>query len=108
MWLMKNPPNGRYRCQVGHAFSEQTLEASQATAAEQALWNAVIYLEEHARVLERLARNERERGRSPLADRFDRRVEQVRRHVDDVRAVILSMGKGPAVDDEDGGEPEAS
>jgi two-component system chemotaxis response regulator CheB len=99
LWLLKNPPNDRYRCQIGHAFSEQALQASQETAAEQALWNAVIYLEEHARVIERLAKSEQDRGRVLAADRFDARAAQVRRHVDDIRQVIFSMGKSVATEE---------
>lgn len=75
----------RYRCQVGHSFTARTLEASRGHAAERALWNAVIYLEEHARVLEHLARSE--------AARFEDRATEVGNHEEQVRGVILTTGK---------------
>jgi two-component system, chemotaxis family, protein-glutamate methylesterase/glutaminase len=45
----------RYRCLVGHAFTEGSLLASQSEAVELALWTAIRTFEERATVLSKLA-----------------------------------------------------
>jgi two-component system chemotaxis response regulator CheB len=45
----------RYRCRVGHAYSEDALVTAQADGVEAALWTAVEVLEERAELLRRVA-----------------------------------------------------
>jgi len=59
-----------FRCHVGHAFSEETLMAFQATALESALWAAVRALEEKAELGRRLAERAHARGWHSSARRF--------------------------------------
>lgn len=59
----------RYRCRVGHAWSQESLRAGQAAAAERALETALRALEEKAALHHRIGRNAEARGSSRLADR---------------------------------------
>ena len=64
-----NPP--RYRCHTGHAFSLRSLEATQSSATEEALWGAIRALEQREGLLRKLA----EHGRSIGAENDARRSE---------------------------------
>jgi two-component system chemotaxis response regulator CheB len=55
LWEVKEGEMTRYRCRVGHAYSEETLLAEHAEGVEAALWSAIEVLEERAELLRRVA-----------------------------------------------------
>jgi two-component system chemotaxis response regulator CheB len=69
LWELREGELVRYRCRVGHTYSEEAFIEHQGTAVEAALWAALEVLEERGELLERIA--ERMEGRhSRSADRF--------------------------------------
>jgi two-component system chemotaxis response regulator CheB len=88
-------PIVRFACQVGHAYSPESLVEEQGQALESALWSAQRTLEERADLLRRMARRARRtrsHQRSPTpADRFQRRAEAVTAQADVVRNTILRL-----------------
>lgn len=101
VWEIAGEPSGRYRCQVGHAFSARALVEGHASAAERALWGAVVYLEQQARVMEHLRQRERSHGRNRSARHYEKRVAEVRHHVEQLKSVLLDKGKRGAPDNGD-------
>jgi two-component system chemotaxis response regulator CheB len=106
LWEIQDGAFARYRCRVGHAYSPETMLGAQDDVLEEALWSAMKTLEESARLSQRLAKNERERGREWMAKRFEEkeadareRVEVIRRHLlrDDDANVPLDIVDTPAV-----------
>jgi two-component system chemotaxis response regulator CheB len=88
-------PIVRFACQVGHAYSPESLVEEQGQALESALWSAQRTLEERADLLRRMARRAR-RARGfdrpgDTADRFERRAEAVTAQADVVRNTILRL-----------------
>ena len=63
----------RFRCKVGHAYSQESLLYSQSEQLETALWAALRSLEDRVELTNRLARRLRDRGG---ADRAAARFEQ--------------------------------
>jgi two-component system, chemotaxis family, protein-glutamate methylesterase/glutaminase len=55
LWSMPEGGGRRYRCRVGHAYSEHALVGAQAARVEASLWAALEVLEERAELLERMA-----------------------------------------------------
>jgi two-component system chemotaxis response regulator CheB len=56
LWAMPDASGRpRYRCRVGHAYSEDALVGAQGDRVEEALWTALEVLEERAELLERIA-----------------------------------------------------
>jgi two-component system chemotaxis response regulator CheB len=55
LWEVRQGEIVRYRCRVGHVYSEEALVDGQAATVEAALWTALEVLEERAELLGRLA-----------------------------------------------------
>ena len=89
LWELREGELVRYRCRVGHAYSEEAMVEAQATTVEAALWTALEVLEERSELLRRIAAR---MDRSPSAER---RFRQGAREADERAAVIrrvLGMG----------------
>ncbi len=55
LWELTEGALTRYRCRVGHAYSEETMVAEHASGVEAALWTAIEVLEERAELLRKVA-----------------------------------------------------
>ncbi|HEX9268273.1 MAG TPA: chemotaxis protein CheB [Candidatus Limnocylindria bacterium] len=62
----------RFRCRVGHSYTEDALGVSQGERVESALWAAERALAERAHLARRLQERATEQGREHSAERFDR------------------------------------
>ncbi len=90
LWEIHESDYVRFRCRVGHAFSPESMLASQGDVLEQALWAALKTLEETARLSRRLANTERQRGHTWMAARFDEREKEARERADTIRRFLAS------------------
>ncbi|MDL5159853.1 chemotaxis protein CheB [Actinomycetospora termitidis] len=86
----------RYRCRIGHAWSQDSLRAGQDTRAERALDTALRALEEKAALHHRIARHADGRGSSRTAER----ARQTARDALAAAAVVRDLIPSPQ-----GGEP---
>jgi two-component system chemotaxis response regulator CheB len=68
IWEVREGAVTRYRCRVGHSYSEDAFLAEQGSAVEAALWAALEALEERAEMLRRVA--ERRLSSPTLRERF--------------------------------------
>ncbi len=68
LWKIEEEGAERYRCRVGHAFSESDLVLAKAETLENALWAAMRALEESASVERRAAQRTGGEGRGRLHD----------------------------------------
>jgi two-component system chemotaxis response regulator CheB len=55
LWELREGDVARYRCRVGHAYSEDAMITAQGTAVEAALWAALEGLEERSDLLRSIA-----------------------------------------------------
>ena len=78
----------RYRCRTGHAFSPESLVASQTHALEAALWAAVRSLEESRSLSARMAERMHEKGLSTVERRYRRRAQEAERHSAALRRML--------------------
>jgi two-component system chemotaxis response regulator CheB len=79
----------RFRCQVGHAYSAQSMLSEQGSAVEVAMWAALRTLEERAELLHRMSRRQSGRSRA----RFQARAAEVEEHARRIREVLLDQGQ---------------
>jgi two-component system chemotaxis response regulator CheB len=80
----------RYRCRVGHAYSEQSMDAAEHDSTERALWAAQRALEERVALMRKMASHARRRGHAGVAGLFEERAERFEADVRAIHAVIVS------------------
>ena len=96
LWEFSEGELVRYRCRVGHAYSEEAMVEAQGSAVEAALWTALEVLEERSELLRRIAdrmeRTPKSRNRFREGAReADERAAVIRRVLDTGR--VLDFGR---------------
>lgn len=90
LWEIDDGELVRYRCRVGHAFSEQTMIIEQALAVERALWSGLRALEENATLARRLAKRAADQKAMHSAQRFIARAEEIESQAETLRHTLQS------------------
>ena len=88
LWDMEHSDFPRFRCHVGHAFSAESLVASQSEAVEFSLWAALRALDEKAELARRLASRARTRNQEKLAKRLEEDAAAMREQVGLLRDMV--------------------
>lgn len=88
LWEIEDGDTLTYRCRVGHAYSADSMFASQSDAIERALWVAARSLEEGAALSRKLARRARERNQSIAARMFEERAQNKEQHANVLREAL--------------------
>ena len=94
LWQVEEGDLVRYRCRVGHGYSEDSLIIEQGSAVEAALWSALEALEERAEFLARVARRHGA-GRPRLRDRFDGAAADAVARAELIRKALGTSGEPP-------------
>jgi two-component system chemotaxis response regulator CheB len=79
----------RFTCQVGHAYSAQSMLQEQGSAVEAAMWSALRSLEERSQLLMRISRRQTGASRT----RFEHRANEATDHASRIREVLVSSGE---------------
>lgn len=91
----------RYRCQIGHAYSAETL-AAQIDEVDEAIRVAMRVMEERVTLVERMALDAQQTGRIAVAELYAARGEEYRRYASTLRdAAVTSLRSGRAPRDQD-------
>jgi two-component system, chemotaxis family, protein-glutamate methylesterase/glutaminase len=95
----------RFRCRIGHVWSQRTLVAEQSQALEDALWTALRALEDKATLSRRLSSRAHAREQERTADRFaahartiEERAAIIRGVLDDVDILTADPSSAASVD----------
>jgi two-component system chemotaxis response regulator CheB len=83
---IERPPL-RFRCQVGHGFSAETLSDAQTRGADEAIHVALRIIEERKLLMGKMAQDARSVGRESMAHDFDRRGAEYQENIEHLRAV---------------------
>lgn len=83
----------RYRCRVGHAFTERHLSAEQQHAVETALWSALRALEESGALYHRLADKAGLFGHGRTAQRYQERAENTEENARVLREFLTQVAE---------------
>jgi two-component system, chemotaxis family, protein-glutamate methylesterase/glutaminase len=87
LWEVSEGELARYRCRVGHAYSEDSMMIEQGGTVEAALWSALEALEERAEFLSRISTRHAER-RPQLHDRFAGAADDARDRAELIRQAL--------------------
>ena len=88
LWEIEDSGSTRYRCHVGHAFSQEALLEGQNGAMEEALWIALRNLEEKYRMLNSIAVKYEEGQSKMLAKSYRDKTAEVTQQINKLRAVL--------------------
>jgi len=88
LWEVEEGNVIRFRCRVGHAFTAQTLLATQADALEDAFWMALRALEESATLARRMAASAKEHNRPHSVLQFTEQADQAEKNAQVIRNVL--------------------
>ncbi|MCT7948814.1 chemotaxis protein CheB [Ancylothrix sp. C2] len=100
LWEQTNGNLLRFRCRIGHAWSEDSLHAQQGEALEEALWTALRALEESASLSRRMAKRARERNQERMALNYENQAGETQERAKVIRDVLLkNKGNGPIADE---------
>jgi len=110
LWELEEGNLIRFRCRVGHAYTAQSLLASQADALEDAFWIALRALEESAALARRMAARAKEQERPNSALQFAEQAETAEQNAHIIRDVlekgILKSGVDTVIEKGAKHEPE--
>ncbi len=91
LWELRDGDLARYRCRVGHSFSERVLVEQKSRSLEDALWTALTALEESAAIAERAAARAAENGHTHTAEHFRRRAEHIEQRSELLRDALGTL-----------------
>jgi len=90
LWQLDQQGALRFRCRVGHAYSQENMLAAQNEATESAMWAALRALEEQVAMDELMAFKARSRGHEELARSHEASGQDRARHAEMLRTILLS------------------
>ncbi|HET8742895.1 MAG TPA: chemotaxis protein CheB [Gaiella sp.] len=91
LWELDDDGILRFRCRVGHAYTLESLVASQGLALENALWTALRALDERVALSERLSRRFSVLGNAPTAERYRTQADESRGQAAVVRRALEEL-----------------
>ena len=97
LWELNDGNMIKYRCHVGHGYTEQAMASNQEAAVEAALWAAVRALEEKAALRQRMAERAIKGNLNGIAHDYVRRANDAHEQARAIRDVLnRSLGNGGA------------
>lgn len=91
LWETEQGDVLRYRCRVGHAWSEQAMHGSQSADVEEALWTAVRTLREKAAMADLLAERAADRGLTRAARHHRQHAAELRDNAETIRGTLETL-----------------
>lgn len=88
MWALKNDNLTRYRCHIGHSYSENDLVVKQAHSLEATLWVALRMMEDRKNLLGKLARDSKKRGAIAIASGNEEKKLELQKHIDKLKEIL--------------------
>lgn len=83
----------RYRCHIGHSYSENDLVIKQGEIFEATLWTALRIMEERRNLFIKLEQDHVRRGLSTMATAYKEKASAIQIHVDKMKEVLFASQK---------------
>jgi two-component system chemotaxis response regulator CheB len=78
----------RFRCRVGHAYTEEAMASAQDRSVERALWTALRALEERSALFMKLADFSRRRGHEAMVQMYEKKAREIETDVKTLHELI--------------------
>jgi two-component system chemotaxis response regulator CheB len=89
LWEIEENGMTRYRCHVGHAFTQMGLLTNMQSSTEAALWTALRILEERKNLLHKIGTKEKETGSVNAATSYFRRAQELEDQINHLKNVLF-------------------
>ncbi len=89
LWAIGNSRVKRYRCHIGHSYSEADLELGQSEAIERTLWVSVRMMKERKNFLTKLAAEHKTKGLIKISNAYYREVQQLEDHIRTIKNLLF-------------------
>lgn len=83
----------RYRCHIGHSYSEKDLVIKQGEIFESTLWTALRIMEERRNLLMKMQQDYTKNGLSSMAKNYQDKASEIQGHVDKMKQVLFAAQK---------------
>ena len=91
LWEAKNDIIKRYRCHIGHAYTERDLVLKQAEAAGSTLWVALRMMEERKHLLKKMEVEYFKKGYKSLASGNIEKQHEMTGHIDKLKEILFDL-----------------
>jgi len=88
LWHVQDAVIKRYRCHIGHSYTEKDLLIKQSETLEATLWVALRMMEERTSLLTRMAKDERSKGLNTLASFKEERNAELQIHIEKLKEIL--------------------
>lgn len=88
LWHIKDDIISRYRCHIGHAYSEADLMVKQSEAAVATLWVALRMMEERCHLLRKMQEQYTQRGYATLVTNTSEKQAALQDHIDMLKKIL--------------------
>ncbi|HEX8038356.1 MAG TPA: chemotaxis protein CheB [Chryseosolibacter sp.] len=96
LWEIKENGHRRFRCHVGHAFSEESLIDAVNASTESSLWVALRMIDERKNLLKRLGERESQKGNNRISADYLRQSKELESHAKKLKQILFALEKKPA------------
>jgi two-component system chemotaxis response regulator CheB len=93
LWEITDDKTHRYRCHIGHSYSERDLNKRQAETIESTLWMALRMMEERKNFMVKIARQHKQKGLAKMAALYDKKVDDISFHISRMKEVLFDAQK---------------
>ncbi|MBC7889526.1 MAG: chemotaxis protein CheB [Ferruginibacter sp.] len=83
----------RYRCHIGHSYSETDLVIKQGEIFESTLWTALRIMEERKTLLKKMEDDNAKRGFSRMSVNYKEKADDIQIHIDKMKEVLYASQK---------------
>jgi two-component system chemotaxis response regulator CheB len=80
----------RYRCHIGHSYSENDLVIKQGQILESTLWTALRIMEERRNLLKKMEDDNQRKGLSKMALSYQEKGRDIQFHVDKMKEILYA------------------
>jgi two-component system, chemotaxis family, protein-glutamate methylesterase/glutaminase len=103
MWELNDGAMSRYRCHIGHAYTEELIAVGLDERLKRAMATALRALNERAALVTKLRDQEDSRGRPDLAEPWSLRAEEFQKEADVIRDAIGRLDRAERAEFETAG-----
>ncbi|MGI8419293.1 MAG: chemotaxis protein CheB [Candidatus Levyibacteriota bacterium] len=91
LWTMKDDTIKRYRCHIGHAYTERDLVIKEAETASTTLWVALRMMEERKHLLKKTEVDYAKKGYKSLSTSHAKKQAGMQHHIDMLKEILSDL-----------------